>query len=405
MRIGKFAESNSLSIDTIRHYMDFGLIIPEKRGGQYFFDERCQRDLKEILELKQMGFSLSEVKTLFTYKRLAKLTPYHEAGYYRDFFIDKHENLEKEIKELTLSKDKIEAKIQELSRKSSIEKSVFGIDIKFLDIFRCPECSGELILSDGTIYSNQVVNGCLSCSCGKRYFIEEGILNINRDTCEKDISIHNEYISEYINLTDETYLDRLNKGLEWSNKKLNSINLHKKVILELGSGIGFFLRSIYSELPMDCLYLAVDRSLGRHKFLKDILERSGEKRNIIFVCADFLELPIKDKSVDIVLDISGTSNYSFEHGEFLLESIDRYVKERAYLLGSYILFKNFALNSIIEEEFRINFILKNVQDNINKLKFKLIDEKTSDYLDKGGKYENYFTKGEKVFSYSYFGER
>lgn len=32
MKIGKFGEVNNLSIDTIRHYMDLSLIIPEKRG-------------------------------------------------------------------------------------------------------------------------------------------------------------------------------------------------------------------------------------------------------------------------------------------------------------------------------------------------------------------------------------
>ena len=35
MKIGKFGEVNNLSIDTIRHYMDLSLIIPEKRG-HYF---------------------------------------------------------------------------------------------------------------------------------------------------------------------------------------------------------------------------------------------------------------------------------------------------------------------------------------------------------------------------------
>ena len=36
MKIGKFGEVNNLSIDTIRHYIDLSLIIPEKRGHTIF---------------------------------------------------------------------------------------------------------------------------------------------------------------------------------------------------------------------------------------------------------------------------------------------------------------------------------------------------------------------------------
>lgn len=49
MKIGKFGEKNNLSIDAIRHYMDLGLIIPEKKGGHYFFDEYCQKDVELIV--------------------------------------------------------------------------------------------------------------------------------------------------------------------------------------------------------------------------------------------------------------------------------------------------------------------------------------------------------------------
>ena len=42
MKISKFAEVNNVSVDTIRHYMDLGLVIPEKRKS-LFFDEYCQR--------------------------------------------------------------------------------------------------------------------------------------------------------------------------------------------------------------------------------------------------------------------------------------------------------------------------------------------------------------------------
>lgn len=36
MKIGKFGKLNNISIDTIRHYMDLSLIIPEKREGTIF---------------------------------------------------------------------------------------------------------------------------------------------------------------------------------------------------------------------------------------------------------------------------------------------------------------------------------------------------------------------------------
>ena len=36
MKIGKFGEVNNISIDTIRHYMDLSLIIPEKGRALFF---------------------------------------------------------------------------------------------------------------------------------------------------------------------------------------------------------------------------------------------------------------------------------------------------------------------------------------------------------------------------------
>ncbi len=86
MKIGKFGEVNNLSIDTIRHYMDLSLIIPEKKGGHYFFDEYCQTDLELILYYKDLGFSLNEIKELFFYKNLAKSMNY-EKRYFLPIFI------------------------------------------------------------------------------------------------------------------------------------------------------------------------------------------------------------------------------------------------------------------------------------------------------------------------------
>ena len=188
-------------------------------------------------------------------------------------------------------------------------------------------------------------------------------------------------------------------------KRLDFQNLEGKVILELGTGVGFSLRNIYDLLPDDSVYLAVDYDINRHKFLKSMLETSTLKKKIIFLCCDFLSMPIGEKLVDTVFDFSGSSNFGFEHEEFLLSKIDHHVKQNAYLNGSYILFKNFSANSMIEDKYKPNFLLDNIRFSIDELGFKTIEDKFSDYLEHGGKYEDYFVKGEKVYSYLYYGKR
>ncbi len=52
MKISKFAEVNNVSVDTIRHYMDLGLVIPEKKGSHYFFDEYCQKGYRTYIRVQ-----------------------------------------------------------------------------------------------------------------------------------------------------------------------------------------------------------------------------------------------------------------------------------------------------------------------------------------------------------------
>ncbi|MBL4934196.1 MerR family transcriptional regulator [Clostridium sp. YIM B02515] len=405
MKIGKFAQANNLSIDTIRHYMDLGLILPEKQGGQYYFDSRCQKALEQILNLKGLGFNLNEIKIIFFYESFGRLTDYEGYIYYRELFINKHRKVSEEIEQLLQIKDKLNTEIVAMSKKPSEPAFEMGINLKNLELFKCSKCDGSLVLKDGSISNNQIINGTLKCSCGEEYIIESGILKAGNPVETAAVSFNDNYISDYISLTNTSYLDNLHKGLEWSSRKIENLKLNEKILLELGTGTGFFLRNIYNQLPEDCVYIAVDHNLERHKFLKKLIERAPNPKNIIFICSDFLEIPIKERSVDFVLDISGSSNYGFEHEEFLLKSVDSYVKEDAYLLGSFIAFKNFTSNSLIERKYRKNFLIKNIKQEIESIKYKLMEERTSDTADKGGRYESFFVEGERVCSYSFLGKR
>jgi DNA-binding transcriptional MerR regulator len=405
VKIGKFAENNELSIDTIRHYMDLGLVVPEKQGGQYYFDEKCQKALNELIDLKSMGFSLNEVKTIFLFRSLGKLTPYQEDEYYKSFFSNKHKNVEEEICKLSEIKLKLEEKMQELSKEVSKNKYKIGINIKTLDIFRCLKCQGQLMLSDGNITNNEIIDGKLSCNCGEEYLIKSGILMVENSHIEEQFKGNYDYIREYINFTDTEFLSNIYRGLQWIESKVDFTSFSNKVLLELGTGMGIFLRYVYDKLPEDSLYIAVDHDINRHHLVKNMLEMSDCRRNIIFICSDFLKVPIKEKSIDVLIDYSGTTNYSFQSSDFLLELVDGYVKDKSSLLGAYILFKNFSINSLIEEKYRKNFTIKNIKEGISKLKYSCIHDRTSDYIDKGGKYENFFIKGEKVYSYIVNAER
>jgi len=146
MKIGKFASSNNLSIDAVRHYIDLGLIIPAKSKGQYEFDENCRKDLEKLLYLKGLGFTLNEVKSIFTIKRFGNLGPLNEIDFYTDFFYSKHDQVSNRINELSQVKKRLEDKIGELHRMNETAPLDTGIDIKYLNLFRCLKCGRDPVL-------------------------------------------------------------------------------------------------------------------------------------------------------------------------------------------------------------------------------------------------------------------
>jgi tRNA G46 methylase TrmB len=224
------------------------------------------------------------------FKRLAKFTEYQENEYFKELFINKHNQLEQQLIEIGEMKGRLESKLKELSEKKMNNESVIGVDIRALDILKCLKCGNDLELFEGKVSKNQIINGKLKCCCGEEYLIEDGILTI---TCinEKHTSdFDSNYINDYIKVTDSEYLDNVYRGIEWINKKVDFENLKNKVILELGSGIGFFLRNIYECLPDDSIYIAVDNDINRHKFLKNILAATNCRKNILFICSDFQQL-------------------------------------------------------------------------------------------------------------------
>ncbi|MGW5007334.1 MULTISPECIES: MerR family transcriptional regulator [Streptomyces] len=68
MQIGEVAERTGLSLRTIRHYEDAGLVIPSARsqGGFRLYTERDVARLMVIRRMKPLGFSLDQMRDLLS---------------------------------------------------------------------------------------------------------------------------------------------------------------------------------------------------------------------------------------------------------------------------------------------------------------------------------------------------
>lgn len=317
MKIGEFAKKNDITIDTVRHYIDLGLILPIKKTGQYDFDIRCEKDIKDIQRFKEMKFSLNEIKEILTFKTLGNLDGGESKGFLENIFNNHISRLEKEGLEIEKAIALVkEVKEDYLSLKSH-QNINLGLGISDLSIFSSYEHNLPLI-KDAKIADGLLREGILARGKDDEMKIDDGIIKYKGFTekiyFEDDLNYFD--VENYIKATDKEFLKTIKNMIEWIIKQIDFDSLKGKVILELGTGVGFLLRNIYSMLPDDCVYIAVDRNVGLLKRLKEILERSGERKNVIFLASDFATMPIGKEKVDIVLDFAGSSNFGFENEEF-----------------------------------------------------------------------------------------
>lgn len=178
--------------------------------------------------------------------------------------------------------------------------------------------------------------------------------------------------------------------------------------MEIGSGIGFFLNNIYDDLSENTTYISVDLNFDSQVFLKKRLESKGIQKNMVFICSDFKEMPVKTNSVDILIDYLTSSNFAFRNKDFLIENLEKYLKKESALLSGYIIFEKFKKNSRIKSDFKKYLILKNIESKLFEMNYKVLSQKQlpSFFIDgELGKYEDFTVPGEVISTYLYFGKR
>ncbi|MCM1989488.1 MerR family transcriptional regulator [Oceanirhabdus seepicola] len=200
MRIGEFAKLFDIKKSTVRYYTDMKLLLPVKTGHSFYYDGTCVKDMEEILNLRNMGFSIDEIIKIKTYNRLHINYSEGQKKVIKNIF-------EFKIKEFNEEKNLIENKINSIHKYKEeimLDKASkhMGISVEFLRFFICPLCKEELELIEGKIKNMSVFDGILNCSCGYSAKIEEGILF----TSDRQLEIANDFKKE-----NETWQEKMSK--------------------------------------------------------------------------------------------------------------------------------------------------------------------------------------------------
>jgi SAM-dependent methyltransferase len=283
-----------------------------------------------------------------------------------------------------------------------------GVPFAFLPLLSCPACRSGMSLVKGFVQNNMVISGDLRCACGKNGFIEDGIVVTGKPADklpENPVAVN----AEYLNEASPEYISYLFKGLDWIFGKALPVLPTKGILLELGTGTGYFLRHAGPRLPVGSTYIAVDHDFKKLQYVKRLAEQETgwlSSRNIVFLCSDFRGIPITDESLDMVIDFYGTTNYNFFNTGFPVEWLTRKLKKCGRWLGAYFIFRPGAKSLLrIDESFRPFFFQSYLTSAFPKSPLMLKDAEYIGFSEKAGEHESFFVEGDRVHQWVYYGER
>lgn len=397
MKIGAFSKKYNLSIDTIRYYMDIGLLTPIKKGGHYHFGVHTEEQGQIISDLKEMGFKLSEIKEMLIYKIFSKLDHASEKDFKLEMMLKKHHEIKNELERLSVTSKKIEKEL-ELLKLSSLQVTQSGFPLEAMSIFQCSECQGNLSLDASQIISNEVFEGRLLCKCGFEIQIEEGVLSTSSSYSSEDVITHDDLMT-YINQTPAHYMLESNKALDWLVESYASKGHIEKIVLDVGTGIGLFVRGLLNVESEDGLLICNDIDKSTLLFLKKILQHHKKKMSIVYLACNLKHLPIKMKCIDI-LSAVGTSTSVTTSKETLMSHVHKHMKDRSELYVLETVYDKVDPSNSFVYARKDAFKKERIEADYESYAYKDKKTYTSDAITNGGPYEPFSQNKDEMYFYA-----
>ena len=134
MLIKEFTDKYKLTADTIRFYEKIGLIHPKRlQNGYRFFDEKCEKTIQLIIVLKQLEFSLDEIRFLLSLEKKPISSECNEATV--RLFQDKIIQIENKMTFLQIAIQQLD-QVKQLIENNQYQQNYHKIQRLVADIYR-----------------------------------------------------------------------------------------------------------------------------------------------------------------------------------------------------------------------------------------------------------------------------
>jgi len=407
MKISQLARKFNLSTNTIRYYINIGLLIPESKNKQYTFNAQNVTDLEWIQKLKKFHFPINEIHKIISLIRITNLVSKEDITDYLHFLEKQKNKLILEERRLQNAIISLQNEIKNVGSSISKNKSKTGVPLVFLQYLYCPNCNIPLSLEDALIKSEQILNGKLFCNCGYSALIKNGIVitegrNISQfDYPDLERKFYKDLPAPLVSLFQKSY--------NWMFQRINKLNLDRKIILEDHINAYFFLYTHLDKIDKNALYIIVDKFPEMVYLYKDLIDHLGLNLNILYISDSSFKYPIKKHSVDVYIDYFSSNEYAiFNHGQ-LIERIKIYFHSDTSFIGTYFSFDHNSnsvknLKQEYPETWEYNVNQSFFRNYILSQQYKFIDESNIGYVIDSGNNQafTFHEKGERLMLYSYF---
>ncbi|MFC9601158.1 MerR family transcriptional regulator [Peribacillus butanolivorans] len=397
MRIGSIAKKFNVSIDTVRYYIELGLLIPEKEKSQYRMNQGCFEDMALINELKQLRFSLKEIHKVLSLKRLTNCSDNKDTSYYTNLLLEKKKILIEEKNQISNTIRYIDIKIN--SNVDTLPDDFrTGVPLFFVPLFYCPHCHYLLNLKNASMQGQHIYEGSLHCACGYQAIVKEGIL-----LTDQIRSSPNKYSIYAIDIKDinPNFVDLLEKGKLWMMKELTLNQLENKVFVETNIEASMLLPKYLSSLPENAYYIFTCHSLEMIKILKKRIEKLNPNLTVLYIVNSDLYLPLKLKSIDFFIDSFSFTQYSLIYSESPITIIRPYLKETSKIIGSFLFYESSAkslknIQSIYPTPNPNAFIPDYLEDGFKRNGLNMRKKEELGYTENPGSFFSYHGNNEKM---------